>query len=161
MQATNRDLVERIMAMPLLQAEWVLWLLMALSVLSLAIIVDRLAFLLRHRVDLTDVRQRLVDALRGERLGELVVELAKKDSLETNVLCEALRAAFEGPDAVEEVARATLSEQRQRYERCLTVLAIVPGFLGMLVIAPVLGHASWHAYREITSPAAEAQNSAL
>lgn len=43
----------------------------------------------------------------------------------------------------------------------LTVLAIVPGFLGMLVIAPVLGHASWHAYREITSPAAEAQNSAL
>ena len=44
----------------------------------------------------------------------------------------------------------------------LTIIAIIPGFLGMLVIAPVLGHASWHAYREITSPAeAEAQNSAL
>lgn len=43
----------------------------------------------------------------------------------------------------------------------LTVIAIVPGFLGILVIGPVLGHASWHAYREITSPAAaEAQNSA-
>ena len=44
----------------------------------------------------------------------------------------------------------------------LTIIAIVPGFLGMLVIGPVLGHASWHAYRETTSPAAaEAQNSAL
>jgi len=29
----------------------------------------------------------------------------------------------------------------------LTVLAMLPGFLGLLVVGPVLGHASWHAYR--------------
>lgn len=29
----------------------------------------------------------------------------------------------------------------------LTVLALLPGFLGLLVVAPVIGHASWHAYR--------------
>ncbi len=29
----------------------------------------------------------------------------------------------------------------------LVVLAMAPGFLGLLVVAPVLGHASWHAYR--------------
>lgn len=29
----------------------------------------------------------------------------------------------------------------------LTVLALLPGFLGLLVVGPVLGHASWHAYR--------------
>jgi uncharacterized membrane protein len=29
----------------------------------------------------------------------------------------------------------------------LTLLAMLPGFLGLLVVAPVLGHASWHAYR--------------
>ncbi|WP_084140568.1 DUF2189 domain-containing protein [Palleronia salina] len=28
----------------------------------------------------------------------------------------------------------------------LTVLAIVPGFLGLLVVLPLLGHASWHLY---------------
>ena len=41
MQDANRELVERIMALPILQAEWVLWFLFALSVLSLAIIVER------------------------------------------------------------------------------------------------------------------------
>ena len=28
-------------------------------------------------------------------------------------------------------------------------LAMLPGFLGLLVAAPVVGHASWHAYRQI------------
>lgn len=29
----------------------------------------------------------------------------------------------------------------------LVALAMLPGFLGLLVVGPVLGHASWHAYR--------------
>ena len=29
----------------------------------------------------------------------------------------------------------------------LVVVAMLPGFLGLLVVGPVLGHASWHAYR--------------
>jgi uncharacterized membrane protein len=29
----------------------------------------------------------------------------------------------------------------------LIVLAMLPGFLGLLVVGPVVGHASWHAYR--------------
>ena len=36
----------------------------------------------------------------------------------------------------------------------LIVLALLPWFLGLLVIGPVVGHASWHAYRAAvgTSP---------
>lgn len=30
------------------------------------------------------------------------------------------------------------------------LLAMLPGFLGLLVVGPVLGHASWHAYRAAT-----------
>jgi len=26
-------------------------------------------------------------------------------------------------------------------------LALLPGFFGLLVVGPVVGHASWHAYR--------------
>lgn len=29
----------------------------------------------------------------------------------------------------------------------LVVLAMIPGFAGLLIVGPVLGHASWHAYR--------------
>ena len=30
----------------------------------------------------------------------------------------------------------------------LVVLAMLPGFAGLLVVGPLLGHASWHVYRE-------------
>jgi len=33
----------------------------------------------------------------------------------------------------------------------LVLLAMLPGFAGLLVVAPVLGHASWHAYRGAVS----------
>jgi uncharacterized membrane protein len=29
----------------------------------------------------------------------------------------------------------------------LLLLAMLPGFLGLLVVLPVLGHATWHLYR--------------
>ena len=29
----------------------------------------------------------------------------------------------------------------------IVVLAMLPGFFGLLVAGPVIGHASWHAYR--------------
>jgi uncharacterized membrane protein len=36
----------------------------------------------------------------------------------------------------------------------LVVLAMLPGFAGLLVVGPVLGHASWHAYRSAVEQAA-------
>ena len=37
----------------------------------------------------------------------------------------------------------------------LVVLAMLPGFAGLLIVGPVLGHASWHAYREaVAAPGA-------
>ncbi|WP_421723988.1 DUF2189 domain-containing protein [Bauldia sp.] len=34
----------------------------------------------------------------------------------------------------------------------LTILALVPAFLGLLVVLPVLGHATWHLYARIVEP---------
>ena len=34
---------------------------------------------------------------------------------------------------------------------CYSVLALIPGFLGLFVVMPVLGHASWHLYRRAIS----------
>jgi len=34
----------------------------------------------------------------------------------------------------------------------LVVFAMLPGFLGLLVVGPVLGHATWHAYRAAVAP---------
>jgi uncharacterized membrane protein len=38
----------------------------------------------------------------------------------------------------------------------LVVLAMLPGFAGLLVVGPVLGHASWHAYRSTVAGDASA-----
>ena len=34
----------------------------------------------------------------------------------------------------------------------LVTLALLPWFLGLLVVGPVLGHATWHAYRSAVDP---------
>ena len=34
----------------------------------------------------------------------------------------------------------------------LVVIAMLPGFAGLLVVGPILGHASWHAYRAAVEP---------
>ena len=36
-------------------------------------------------------------------------------------------------------------------------VAMLPLFLGLLVVLPVLGHATWHLYRRLTGPADPAQ----
>jgi uncharacterized membrane protein len=35
----------------------------------------------------------------------------------------------------------------------LTLLALVPWFLGLMVVLPVLGHATWHLYRRALAEA--------
>jgi len=38
----------------------------------------------------------------------------------------------------------------------LIALAMLPAFVGLLVAGPVIGHATWHAYRQIVPPPAAA-----
>lgn len=158
MHDTNRALVERIMALPILQAEWVLWFLFALSVLSLGIIVERVWFLGRRRVDTQKLRGRLSGLLKSDSIQGALGLLKHEDSLETNVLARALAAAEQGPDAVEELVRAAVSEERQRYERALPILAVVGSnapFIGLF--GTVLGII--RAFRDLASASASAGSS--
>ena len=125
MEDTHRELVSRVMALPILQAEWVLWFLFALSVLSLAIIAERAWFLLRRRVDTHKLRGRLNGLINADSMEGALRVLGHEDSMEANVLARALGAVPRGPEAVEELVRAAVSEERQRYERALPLLAVV------------------------------------
>lgn len=159
MQQHNQALIERIMSLPILQAEWVLWLLFALSALSVAIIVERSWFLLRRRIDVDDVRARLSQVLLSGEREVVIAWLNTQDSLETNVLSEGLSAAQLGPDAVEELVRSAVSRERQRYERSLTLLAIVGSnapFIGLF--GTVLGII--HAFQELATKTNGAGSSA-
>ena len=43
----------------------------------------------------------------------------------------------------------------------LTFLALLPAFLGLFVVLPLLGHATWHLYRLIVEAGETEQSSAL
>jgi uncharacterized membrane protein len=34
----------------------------------------------------------------------------------------------------------------------LMLVAVIPAFLGLLVVLPVLGHTTWHLYRRLVAP---------
>ena len=130
MEDTHRELVSRIMALPILQAEWVLWFLFALSVLSLAIIVERAYFLVHRRVDTHKLRGRLSGLITRESIDSAVKLLKHEDSMETNVLARALSAAPRGPEAVEELVRAALLVPHVVEERAELRLGKLGGDVG-------------------------------
>jgi len=35
----------------------------------------------------------------------------------------------------------------------LTGLALLPAFLGLFIVLPILGHATWHLYQRVVEPA--------
>jgi biopolymer transport protein ExbB len=149
----QQALVERIMALPVLQAEWVLWFLFALSALSLAIIGERALFFARRRVDFEGLCAGL-GQLDLREPQSFHARLGVDDSLEARVLSRALGGALRGPDAVEEIVRAALSRERQRYERGLALLAIVGSnapFIGLF--GTVLGII--HAFQKLSLASAD------
>jgi biopolymer transport protein ExbB/TolQ len=112
-------------------AGWVLTLLIALSVLSLALMLDRLVYFLRF----SSARStRLAPLLLLGRLEEARAQLEKLRGMEGTVIAEALEAAPGGPACVEEVVAAAIARERLGFERYLSFFGTLGNnapFLGL------------------------------
>ena len=118
-----------------LGAEWVLWLLVVLSVLSVTVMVERLIFLRRNHCDIDEVMRKTLDALRrgGEPEAQKVV--VSTPGMVGAVLRAALDAYHDGVSSVEEVIMSSVARERLRYDRFLSLLGTVAGnapFIGLL-----------------------------
>jgi biopolymer transport protein ExbB len=112
-------LTGKILRITLSSAEWVLWLLVALSVASLAVILERAVFFRARRLQrVEEIAQRLA---RGE-LDGLRTLLEGQLALEARVLQQGLGVLSHGPEMVEEVMAATMAAERPHYERFLSFL---------------------------------------
>jgi biopolymer transport protein ExbB len=111
-------------------AEWVMYALLALSVASVAIILERALFFRRHG------RSRaatVIPLLAYGRLEQARLEVEGQAGLEAEVVRAAVDAAEGGPASVAEMVACTIRRERPAYERGL-------GFLGTLGSnAPFLG----------------------
>jgi biopolymer transport protein ExbB/TolQ len=127
-------LVQQLLALPLFHAEWVLWLLLFLSVVSIAVMVERWLFYRKRRVDLVSLRRDFSGALAKRDYAVATAVLEKHDSLETNSVLFALRSHLAGPAAVEELLIGAACKERERYDSRLGLLANIASnapFIGL------------------------------
>ncbi len=97
-------------------AEWVMLLLVGLSVASVAVILERTLYFARRRLACPD----LLALLREGRLEEARGTLEHRRGLEAEVARAALDAADGGPAAVQEAVACAIAERRLAYERGLS-----------------------------------------
>jgi biopolymer transport protein ExbB len=110
------------LSIALLGAEWVLYLLVALSVISLAIMIERGLFFSRHRFDLLAIGAQLKKLLVEGAYGKARDLVKGGDSIEAIVVHSGLSEIDRGPDAVGEAMLSAKARERLRLERNLAVL---------------------------------------
>jgi biopolymer transport protein ExbB len=118
-----------------LGAGWVMWLLLALSVIVVAIAIERAIVLFLHDDDVGVLRKNLASALGRGDLEAARGHVLTSRSFEAEVLAAGLGALPRGAAAVEERLASEAQMTRLRMERRLAVLGTVGSnapFVGLL-----------------------------
>lgn len=125
MTSSDTGLVGRLMELPIFEAEWVLWLLFALSLLSVAVMLERAWFYRSHAVDADALRARLSQLLSQGDMAAASRFLQGYDSLETNTVLFGLREHHMGADSVQDLVEGATATETERYQARLGFLATV------------------------------------
>ena len=129
------SLIAQFTKLAMLGAEWVMWLLIALSVLSVALILER-AFLYRKLGDdLEKLAEEIRDLLRANDIEGAKVRLAKSPSPAATVALAGLNESDRGPETAEEAMAGATARTKLGLERNLAFLATVGNnapFIGLL-----------------------------
>jgi len=112
-------LTQRLLSITQLGADWVLWLLLALSLASVAVMIERALFLFARRLPGADATARLL--LSGDLAGARAA-VEGRPGMEAEVVRAAVENAGRGAEAVEEVVAGTIERARLDYERRLAFL---------------------------------------
>jgi len=154
------SLIQGILALPIFRSEWVLYLLIALSIISIGVMLERWVFYIRHAVDVDALRDVLAKSLDKGDFAAAAAALDKKDALETNVVLVGLKAAAKGPESVEDLIAGALGRERARYERRLGFLATLASnapYIGLF--GTVLGII--RSFRDLSTNMAEASSAVM
>lgn len=116
-----------------LGATWILWFLVGLSVIALAVILERGVFFARTQENGPRLRRKLTRLLAERRFDELKGEFARAPSLEARIVAAGVGAMC--PSEAEERMAAEACEQRLRSEKNLAFLGTLGNnapFVGLL-----------------------------
>jgi biopolymer transport protein ExbB len=116
------DLTTKFLAFTLLGAQWVLWLLIGLSVLSVAVMIERLMYFGRRRLDLDLLSRDIKDALHAGDVEGVVHKYARSEAMEAIVATAGLREAKRGAGAAAEAMGGARSREKLQLERRVSIL---------------------------------------
>jgi biopolymer transport protein ExbB/biopolymer transport protein TolQ len=106
----------------LLGSSWVMYLLLALSVFSIATMIERYVFFRRRSDDVDELGEKLIELLaRSDRAGAAALLKASR-AIEARVLESGLRYVDCGSDAVTDAIESRMIRERRDIERGSTLL---------------------------------------
>ena len=116
------NLTDQFLNFTLLGAEWVLWLLVILSIGSVAIMVERGLFLYRRSLDADALTKSARAALERDSIDDFVKRNKNKEHMAAQTLIAGLKEIDGGVEAVSEAMNAEKARQRRQYGQNLVVL---------------------------------------
>jgi biopolymer transport protein ExbB len=106
----------------LLGAEWVLWLLVALSILSIGVMIERFMFFRKRTVDTDELGSALKKALNGGDSDAFVKRYEHEQAMAARVAVAGIREQSRGVEVVSEVMNSEKVRARGEHERLLVIL---------------------------------------
>jgi biopolymer transport protein ExbB len=128
-------LTELLLRFTFLGAEWTLWLLVGLSVLSIAVIVERVLYFRGRRVDMDLLIAQIEAAIRAGNTEQALRAVRGSRSVECAVLHAGLSEMHRGAHAAGEAMASTKARERLQLEARLAVLGTLGSnapFIGLL-----------------------------
>jgi len=118
-------------------AEWVMWVLLLLSIVSIALMVERWMYFYRTRIDSDDLAAKLDEQLRARNLQGAwqLVKDTHTQSIESAVVAAGLIALRNGAHAASEAMLSVKARMRPALDANLSVLATIGNnapFVGLL-----------------------------
>ena len=116
-------------------AEWVLWLLLLMSVASVMVMIERLLFLSKQACDYEVLAEKLNGALTKDTSGVTEVIDAHASGAARSALSAAMDSWDDGASAIAERVASRITAERVRYERFLVILGTIAAnapFIGLL-----------------------------
>ena len=128
-------MVDKLLNMALLGGEPILYVLIALSVLSIVVVLERGVTYARNKMDIASFTSKLVNLLNDNKLDDAVKLAESNRSAESTVVLEGLRNFEKRKSVVEELMSAQEMAQQQRLDKRLNILGTIGSnapFVGLL-----------------------------
>lgn len=121
-QEQGFDLVHKLLGITMLGTEWVLWLLIVLSIVSLAVIIERTMFFYKMKLDMAIFAEKVTKALESNDWVQLQALCESSPSLAAQTLLRGIAARSRGSHAMDESMAGYMIGHRQKLDQGLMIL---------------------------------------